>query len=176
MKRRASSPPDAAAPGPGQESVWDYPRPPRVEASPRLVEVHFGGILLASSRRALRVLETSHPPVYYLPPEDVRMEVLAPSDRHSWCEWKGLASYYHVVVPAAPGSAGGRAENGAWFYPDPTVPYKEIRGHVAFYPDVMEACFVDGERVQAQPGGFYGGWITSEVVGPFKGAPGTSQW
>src|ERR1700687_2451575 len=121
----------------------------------------------AAARRAVGVRAPSPPPVYYLPPEDVRMEVLAPSDRHSWCEWKGLASYYHVVVPAAPGSAGGRAENGAWFYPHPTVPYKEIRGHVAFYPDVMEACFVDGERVQAQPGGFYGGWVNRERVGLF---------
>jgi uncharacterized protein (DUF427 family) len=173
MKRRASSPPDAEAPGPGQESVWDYPRPPRVEASSRLVEVHFGGIQLAASRRSLRVLETSHPPVYYLPPEDVRMELLLPSDRQSWCEWKGLASYYHLVSPA---SVGGRVENGAWYYPDPTVPYKEIRNHIAFYPHVVDACYVDGERVEAQPGGFYGGWITRDVVGPFKGAPGTSHW
>ena len=194
MKRRAGYPPDAVAPGPGQESVWDYPRPPRLEASPRLVEVHFGGIQLAASRRAMRVLETSHPPVYYVPPEDVRMECLLPSDRQSWCEWKGLASYYHLVVPpsagavaaAAAGGAGGtgaarasaghRAENGAWYYPDPTVPYKEIRQFVAFYPHAVDACYVDGERVQAQPGDFYGGWVTRDVVGPFKGAPGTSHW
>jgi uncharacterized protein (DUF427 family) len=173
MKRRASFPPDAVAPGPGQESVWDYPRPPRVEASSRLVEVHFGGIQLAASRRALRVLETSQPPVYYLPSEDVRMEFLLPSDRQSWCEWKGLASYYHLVSPS---SAGGRVENAAWYYPDPTVPYKEIRNYIAFYPHAVEACYVDGERVQAQPGGFYGGWITRDVLGPFKGAPGTSDW
>jgi uncharacterized protein (DUF427 family) len=176
MKRRAGSQPRAETPGPGQESVWDYPRPPRVEASPRLVEVHFGGIRLAASRRAQRVLETSHPPVYYVPPEDVRREYLQASDRRSWCEWKGLASYYHVAVPGSPESAGRIAENAAWFYPDPTVPYKEIRGYIAFYPHLMDACYLDGERVQAQPGDFYGGWITSDVVGPFKGAPGTSHW
>jgi uncharacterized protein (DUF427 family) len=176
MKRRASPPPQAETPGPGQESVWDYPRPPRVEASSRLVEVVFGGVQLAASPRALRVLETSHPPVYYLPPEDVRTEYLHPSDHHSWCEWKGLASYYHVVVPRSSESAGRSAENAAWYYPDPTVPYKEIRGYIAFYPHLVDACYLDGERVQAQPGDFYGGWITSEVVGPFKGDPGTSHW
>ena len=190
MKRRAGYPPDAVAPGPGQESVWDYPRPPRLEASSRLVEVRFGGIQLAASRRALRVLETSHPPVYYVPPEDVRMEYLLPSDRQSWCEWKGLASYYHLEAPAAAeaaaasaaggGAAGAsarrRAENGAWYYPDPTVPYKEIRNYIAFYPHAVDACYVDGEQVQAQPGDFYGGWITRDVVGPFKGGPGTSHW
>src|ERR1700686_265184 len=109
MKRRANYPPDAELPGPGQESAWDYPRPPRVEASSRLVEVHFGGIQLAASRRALRVLETSHPPVYYVPPEDVRMECLLPSDRQSWCEWKGLASYFHLVAAAATPATSPRA-------------------------------------------------------------------
>jgi len=177
MKRRIGSrPPQADQAGPGQESVWDYPRPPRVEPSSRLVEVRFGGVQLAASRRSLRVLETSHPPVYYLPPADVRMEHLLASDCRTWCEWKGLASYYHVVVPATPESAGRRAENAAWYYPDPTVPYKEIRGYVAFYPHAMDACFVDGERVESQPGDFYGGWITRDVVGPFKGAAGTSHW
>ena len=193
MKRRANYPPDAETPGPGQESVWDYPRPPRVEASTRLVEVRFAGIELAASRRALRVLETSHPPVYYLPPEDVRMECLVPSDRRNWCEWKGLASYYHLVAPAAaaaaavaagaPGtvaaagaSARRRSENGAWYYPDPTVPYKELRNYIAFYPHAVDACYLDGEQVRAQPGDFYGGWITRDIVGPFKGAPGTSHW
>ncbi|MBV8199600.1 MAG: DUF427 domain-containing protein, partial [Acidobacteria bacterium] len=121
MKRRASPLPEAAAPGPGQESVWDYPRPPRLEASPRLVEVHFGGVQLAASRGALRVLETSHPPVYYLPPGDVRTECLQASERRSWCEWKGLASYYHVAVPASSAGPGRSAENAAWYYADPTV-------------------------------------------------------
>jgi uncharacterized protein (DUF427 family) len=172
MKRRsASQPPPAEQPAPGQESVWDYPRPPRVEPCSRLIQVQFSGILIAESRQSLRVLETSHPPVYYLPRADVRMEFLVASDRHSWCEWKGLTSYYHVVVPG-----GHRAADAAWFYPDPTVPYKEIRDYVAFYPHAMEACRVDGERVEAQPGDFYGGWITRDVVGPFKGGQGTSGW
>ncbi len=170
-RRDAPRPPQIEEPGPGQESVWDYPRPPRLEPSPRLIEVHFGGVQLAASRRSLRVLETSHPPVYYLPPGDVRMDLLLPSPRRSWCEWKGLASYYHVVVPDTK-----RAENAAWYYPDPTVPYKEIRDHIAFYPHLMDACLVDGERVQPQPGDFYGGWATHDVVGPFKGGPGTSDW
>jgi uncharacterized protein (DUF427 family) len=113
------------------------------------------------------------------------MECLLPSDRQSWCEWKGLASYYHLVAPApaaaaAAGEAGAsarrRVENGAWYYPDPTVPYKEIRNYIAFYPHAVDACYVDGEQVQAQPGDFYGGWITRDVVGPFKGGPGTSHW
>jgi uncharacterized protein (DUF427 family) len=166
----AQQPPQASPAGPGQESVWDYPRPPRIEASSRLIQVDLCGVRLAESRRSLRLLETSHPPVYYLPPEDVRMEHLLPSDRHSWCEWKGLTSYYLV-------EAGGcRREDAAWYYPDPTVPYKEIRHYVAFYPHAMDACFVDGERVQPQPGDFYGGWITGDVVGPFKGPDGTSGW
>jgi uncharacterized protein (DUF427 family) len=156
--------------GPGQESVWDYPRPPRLEASPRLIQVDLCGVRLAESRRTLRVLETSHPPVYYVPPEDIRMEHLRRSGRQSWCEWKGLACYYHLEV------GGCRREDAAWYYPDPTVPYKEIRQYVAFYPHAMDGCFVDGERVQAQPGDFYGGWITADIVGPFKGAPGTSGW
>jgi uncharacterized protein (DUF427 family) len=168
--RSSPQPPRASPAAPGQESVWDYPRPPRVEPSPRLIQVDLCGVRLAESRRTLRVLETSHPPVYYVPPEDVRMEHLLPSSQHSWCEWKGLASYYLVEV------GGCRREDAAWYYPDPTVPYKEIRHYVAFYPHAMDACFVDGERVQPQPGDFYGGWITGDVVGPFKGSPGTSGW
>jgi uncharacterized protein (DUF427 family) len=171
MKRRlGSQPPRAEVPGPGQESVWDYPRPPRLEPCARLVQVEFGGIPLVETRRSLRVLETSHPPVYYVPPADVRMQHLVASDRHSWCEWKGLASYYHVVA------GGRRSEDAAWYYPDPTLPYKEIRGYIAFYPHAMDGCFVDGERARPQPGDFYGGWITRDVAGPFKGPPGTSDW
>jgi len=168
--RPASSPPRIEVPGPGQESVWDFPRPPRVEASSRRIRVEFGGVPLVDSRRSVRVLETSQPPVYYVPAEDIRMEHLVASNRHTWCEWKGLASYYDVVV------GGRRCENAAWYYPDPTLPYKEIRGYVAFYPNAMDACFVDEERVQPQPGDFYGGWITRDVVGPFKGGPGTADW
>lgn len=156
--------------GPGQESVWDYPRPPRIEETAMQVKVVFNGEVIADTRRARRVLETSHPPVYYIPPEDVRMEYLTETGRRTWCEWKGQAGYYNL-------SAGGmRAENAAWFYPDPAPGYETIQGYVAFYPGKMDACTVDGERVQAQPGDFYGGWITSGIIGPFKGGPGTASW
>ena len=157
-------------PGPGRESVWDYPRPPRLEDSPKYIQVFFNGQLIAETRRAKRVLETSHPPVYYIPPEDVKMEVLTETGRSSWCEWKGRAGYYTVTV------GDRQVANAAWFYPDPTPPFAAIKDHVAFYPGLMEACYVDGERVQAQPGGFYGGWITADIVGPFKGGPGTVGW
>jgi uncharacterized protein (DUF427 family) len=191
MKRRIRPVPPSppAVPGPGQESVWDYPRPPRLEACTRLIQVELGGVLLAESRRTLRALETSHPPVYYLPPADVRMDCLVPSERRSWCEWKGLAGYYHVVLPAPAGPvaaalsehhgvapAARRVENAAWYFSDPTLPYKEIRDYVAFYLYAMDSCRVDGEIAQAQPGDLYGGWITRDIVGPFKGDPGTSHW
>jgi uncharacterized protein (DUF427 family) len=152
------------------ESVWDYPRPPRLEASRRLVRVEFAGEVIAETTRAYRVLETSHPPVYYIPPEDVRSESLRPSRRHSFCEWKGRASYYDLVV-------GEReVRDAAWYYPDPTSRFASIRDCVAFYPSRVDAAFVDGERVQAQAGDFYGGWITAEIEGPFKGGPGTAGW
>ena len=155
-----------------QESVWDYPRPPRVEASPRRVRVELGGGAIADSTRAFRVLETSHPPVYYLPLDDVVEGALRPSGGGStFCEWKGSATYYDVV-----GLDGSVAPRAAWTYLDPRPGFEEIRGHVAFYPARVDACFVDDERVEAQEGDFYGGWITSDVVGPFKGAPGTSGW
>ena len=155
---------------PGQESVWDYPRPPRLEKTDRRIEVVFGGVTLAYATRARRVLETSYPPVYYVPPEDIGMEHLAPSGSTSFCEWKGRARYYDV-------SGGGRTEErAAWFYPQPTPRFREITGHVAFYPSKMDACWVDGERVEAQPGDFYGGWITPDIVGPFKGGPDTRGW
>ena len=157
-------------PGAGQESVWDYPRPPRVEATAQRVEVVFNGEVIADTRRARRVLETSHPPVYYIPPEDIRMEYLAKTGRRTWCEWKGQAGYYDVHV------GGRRVENAAWFYPNPAPGYDPIRGHVAYYPGKMDACYEDGERVQAQPGDFFGGWITGNIVGPFKGGPGTVGW
>lgn len=154
--------PDRIAPGPGQESVWDYPRPPRLEDSARHIEVVFNGVTIADSRRTKRVLETSHPPVYYIPPADVRREYLTPTDRVTICEWKGHASYYTVAV-------GGKvAANAAWYYPDPTPPYAALKEYIAFYPGEMDACFVDGERVEPQPGDFYGGWITRDIVGPFK--------
>jgi uncharacterized protein (DUF427 family) len=152
------------------ESVWDYPRPPRVEPSTRKVRVVFNGVTIADTTRALRVLETSHPPVYYIPPEDVRTEHVRPSRRRTFCEFKGEARYYDVMV-------GGRvARDAAWFYPRPVAPYEKLRDHVAFYPSRVDACYVDDEQVQPQPGDFYGGWITGDVTGPFKGGPGTSGW
>lgn len=157
-------------PGPGQESVWDYPRPPRVEATSRRVRVVFGGVVIADTRRALRVLETSHPPAYYLPPDDIQMAYLTPTSRRSYCEFKGAAGYYTVQVGEQ------RAENAAWFYAHPAPGYEALAGYVAFYPGRMDVCYVDDERVTAQEGDFYGGWITSEIVGPFKGAPGTWGW
>jgi uncharacterized protein (DUF427 family) len=160
----------AIKPGPGQESVWDYPRPPRLEPSEKHIQVVFGGVVIAETRRALRILETSHPPVYYIPPEDVKLEHCAPTQRSTVCEWKGAASYYTIT-------AGGKmAQHAAWYYPRPTHPYEALAGYVAFYPGMMDACYVDNERVQAQAGDFYGGWITSEIVGPFKGEPGTLGW
>ncbi|WP_298402903.1 DUF427 domain-containing protein [uncultured Chloroflexus sp.] len=157
-------------PGPGQESVWDYPRPPRLEPTSRRIRVIFAGITLVDSRRAIRVLETSHPPVYYVPPADVQMAFLRPNLARSFCEFKGIATYYDVVV-------GERsAVQAAWSYLDPTPDFASIRGYLAFYAAPMDACYVDDEQVTPQPGGFYGGWITSDIVGPFKGGSGTWGW
>jgi uncharacterized protein (DUF427 family) len=153
-----------------KESVWSYPRPPRVEESQRSVRVVLGGEVIAESTRAKRVLETSHPPVYYIPIEDIRLGVLIPSERTTFCEFKGGARYYTV-------QAGGRVEeNAAWYYPDPSAGFEGIANHVAFYPARMDECTVDGERVRPQAGGFYGGWITSDIEGPFKGERGTTGW
>jgi uncharacterized protein (DUF427 family) len=156
--------------GADRESVWDYPRPPRVEDSDRHIQVIFNGQTIADSPRTRRVLETSHPPTYYLPPEDVRMEDFVSSTRRTVCEWKGQAVYYSIVVD------GRTAENAAWSYPEPTAPFASIRGYIAIYPHEMDACLVDGEKADPQPGGFYGGWVTSDLVGPFKGGSGTLGW
>lgn len=157
-------------PGPGQESVWDYPRPPRLEDAPKHIQVVFNDVVIADTRRAKRVLETSHPPVYYIPPEDVKLDYLTPSARNSWCEWKGQASYYSLSV------GDKRVENVAWYYRQPASRFEALKDYIAFYPSSMDACYVDGERVQAQAGDFYGGWITNDIVGPFKGEPGTMGW
>lgn len=157
-------------PGPGQESVWDYPRPPRLEAVEQPIRVVCGGQVIANSAHAMRVLETSHPPVYYIPPTDVELSMLSPAEGTSFCEWKGLARYFDVLVQDS------RIKNAAWAYLTPSKTFATIRGYLAFYPQLMEACFVGDEQVQAQEGGFYGGWITSNIVGPFKGAPGTLGW
>jgi uncharacterized protein (DUF427 family) len=154
------------------ESVWDYPRPPRVEPSSRLVRVVLGGAVIAETTRSHRVLETSHPPVYYVPLDDVAAGALEPSRcGGSFCEWKGAASYFDAI-----GGDGRRVERAAWTYPRPSTGFESIRDAVAFYPALMDECTLDGELVLAQEGGFYGGWITSEIVGPFKGGAGTSGW
>jgi uncharacterized protein (DUF427 family) len=157
-------------PGPGQESVWGYPRPPRAETVRRQCEVIFGGQTIAITLTPVRVLETSHPPVYYFPPDSVVGGALVPIDRTSYCEWKGMASYFDVV------RRDERAPAAAWTYRDPKPGYEILRDHVAFYAAAMDACLVDGELVRPQPGGFYGGWVTSDVVGPFKGEPGSEGW
>lgn len=153
-----------------RESVWDYPRPPRLEPSTRRVRVQVEDIWIADTTRAYRVLETSHPPTYYLPPEDVQMIVLKPESTATFCEWKGQASYYSLQI-------GQRfIRNVAWAYLAPTAPFSALAGYIAFYPSRVDACFIDEEQVVAQPGDFYGGWITSEIEGPFKGGPGTRGW
>jgi uncharacterized protein (DUF427 family) len=152
------------------ESVWEYPRPPRLEPSPRRIQVKLGDAVVADSTRAYRVLETSHAPVYYLPLDDITPGALEPSaGRGSFCEWKGAASYYDVVA------GGRRLARAAWAYATPASGFAPIAGYVAFYPTELE-CTVDGERARPQEGGFYGGWITDDILGPFKGGPGTSGW
>jgi uncharacterized protein (DUF427 family) len=155
---------------PGQESVWDYPRPPRVENCARRIRVIFDGIVIADSTNSKRLLETSHPPVYYIPPEDVRMELLVKSPHNSFCEWKGAASYYSIKTEKR------SVEDTAWCYHSPNPAYAVIKDHLAFYASRVDECFVDEERVEAQSGDFYGGWITKNIVGPFKGEPGSWGW
>ena len=165
----------AEVPGPGQESVWDYPRPPAVVPSTEHVVVVLGVTVVADTRRALRVLETSHPPTYYLPLADVAPGALVPvPGAQSFCEFKGRAGYYDVV---GADTDGGRLvrPRGAWGYPHPARGYEALADHVALYPAGL-LCTVDGERVEAQEGDFYGGWRTSRVVGPFKGGAGTRGW
>jgi len=156
--------------GPGQESVWDYPRPPSAEVTDRHVVVELAGHVLADTRRAVRVCETSHPPVFYVPRDDVTPGVLERGRGGSECEWKGAATYWDVVLD------GRRWAGVAWSYEDPSPGYEHLRGAVAFYPGAVDRALVDGEQARPQPGGFYGGWITDDVVGPFKGAPGTLGW
>ena len=157
------------------ESVWDYPRPPRLEPTTSHLRIVHGGITVAETHRALRILETSHPPVFYLPPQDIRMDLLRPSDaRQSFCEFKGLAVYWNLVLDDP--FLQTIVPNVAWSYPQPSPTYAALRDHLAFYPGKVDECWVDGEQVQPQAGDFYGGWITSRVRGPFKGGPGTRGW
>ncbi len=163
-------PHNIVVPGPGQESAWDYPRPPAVKPDGRLVTVILGGEEIARSSRTIRILETSHAPTFYIPPGDVRVELLEPSRRTSFCEYKGRAVYFNI-------RAGGRySEDAAWCYPEPQPGYGSIAGFFAFYAGSVDRCTVGGQIVKPQPGGFYGGWVTPEVVGPFKGEPGTMWW
>lgn len=152
------------------ESVWQYPRPPALEPAARSVRIVFAGRTIAETSAAYRVLETSHPPVYYLPRAAFTGCDLEPAPGRSFCEWKGEARYWSI-------RAGGRvAERAAWGYPDPAPAYAAIRDHLAVYAGAMDRCFVGDEAVTPQPGGFYGGWITGDLVGPFKGGPGSMGW
>ena len=164
-------PPWAEPTAAGQESVWDYPRPPRLAPDRRHVVVRFGETVIADTRGAIRVLETASPPTVYLPPTDIAREHLRQAPGSSGCEWKGLASYRTVR------SEDGRvAEQAAWSYEKPFAEFEAIRGYVSFYPAQLD-CFIDGEAVHPQGGGFYGGWVTSEIVGPWKGdAAGSAGW
>jgi len=162
--------PQRIEPAPGQESVWDYPRPPALEATSNLLRVEFGGLTIAETTHAFRVLETSQPPAYYFPPDDVDLSHLVATSQRTFCEWKGQAHYFTVV-------AGDReSPDAVWSYGSPVERFAPITGYLAFYPQRVDACFVDGELVQANEGGFYGGWITSKIVGPFKGGPGSAGW
>ncbi|GAA1960797.1 DUF427 domain-containing protein [Agromyces allii] len=157
-------------PAPGQESVWDYPRPPRLEAVDVRVTITLGGAVVVDTGDVLRVLETSHPPVYYLPIGDFVPGTVVPASGSSFCEFKGSARYFDVV--AGP----HRAARAAWEYPSPSPGFERLSGRIAIYAGLVDTCTVDGETVVPQPGGFYGGWITSNVVGPFKGGPGSMGW
>lgn len=159
----------AETPGPGEESVWDYPRPPALVPESRPVEVRFKGLTLAQSTEAVRVCETGSPPTLYVPPSDVELTYLSPSRRRTFCEWKGKALYLTLETTEA------TVEDVAWIYPQPFTEFSRIAGWISFYPGKLD-CFLGSEAVRPQAGGFYGGWVTHEVIGPFKGAPGTGHW
>ncbi|MGI8938691.1 MAG: DUF427 domain-containing protein [Iamia sp.] len=158
------------SPGPGQESVWDYPRPPRLEPTPRRLVVEHGGRTIADTTHGLRVVETSQAPGYYLPEADVDLTLLRAAAPQSFCEWKGVATYSDVVVGDAVAPAA------AWTYLDPVPAFDGLRGHWAFYPQSLDRCLVDGELVRPMEGGLYGGWVTDDIVGPIKGGSGTGFW
>jgi len=159
-----------ADPASKKESVWDYPRPPRLELTGRLLCVEFAGEIIAQTRLAYRVLETSHPPTYYIPPADIQRHFLSASNHRTFCEFKGQAHYWTLIV------GDRRSENAGWHYPNPTASFIPIRNYVAFYPSRVDACYVDNQKVTPQDGDFYGGWITPDIIGPFKGKAGTAGW
>ncbi len=162
--------PNPISPKSGQESVWDYPRPAILQDTNKQIRVIFNDIVLAETNKAKRVLETSHPPGYYIPSEDIKLEHLIATPKKSWCEWKGLCQYYDISV------GDKYVTHAAWRYIQPSNNFVAIQEYYAFYPSLMDACYVNDELVIPQPGGFYGGWITSDIVGPFKGEPGTMGW
>jgi uncharacterized protein (DUF427 family) len=162
--------PEPEKPGPGQESVWDYPRPPRLEEFRGSITVELGGHTVASTTRGWRVLETSHPPTYYLPRDSFAEGALRPAPGSSWCEWKGQAGYFDLVAGTTV------AAKAAWTYDNPTAGFEPIAGAIAVMAAAVDRCTVNGEVVTPQPGGFYGGWVTSWVTGPFKGIPGSMGW
>jgi uncharacterized protein (DUF427 family) len=170
MRRDLPSGVVPVAPGPGQESVWSYPRPPAVEATGEHVVVELAGLVICDTWRPLTVLETAHPPTYYLPLTDWRTDILRPTRGSTFCEWKGVATYFNLLVGEA------KVATAAWTFSSPTPAYAALTEHIALYPAAVDRCLVDGEVVRPQPGGFYGGWITDRVVGPFKGGPGTRGW
>ncbi|RPI18109.1 MAG: DUF427 domain-containing protein [Ignavibacteriae bacterium] len=157
-------------PGPGQESVWDYPRPPKIEDTSKNIKIIFNKVVIVNTTHAKRVLEKSHPPVYYIPREDVETGYLSPAENKTYCEWKGQASYFHLNVGEK------QARYACWTYPNPIPAFAELKNHLAFYAQKMDECYVNCELVTPQPGKFYGGWITKEITGPFKGEPGSESW
>jgi uncharacterized protein (DUF427 family) len=163
--------PSPIEPKAGQESVWDYPRPPALEPVTKPLRIVHGGEVIAETTRGFRVLETSHPPVYYFPPEDCQLQWLPRGVGQSFCEWKGLAGYVDFEMPGHP-----RQSQVGWYYADPNRRFAPIARYLAFYAGPFDACYVGDERVTPQPGGFYGGWITPDIVGPFKGVAGSMGW
>jgi uncharacterized protein (DUF427 family) len=162
--------PKRIEPGAGQESVWDYPRPPRLEKVSERLRVMFNGKTITDTVAGYRVLETSHPPVYYIPPDDIARQYLLTTSGSSWCEFKGHTKYWSLDVD------GRRVDNAAWSYPAPARAFADIAGYLAFYASKVDSCWVGEEQVLSQQGDFYGGWITSRIVGPFKGGAGTQGW
>lgn len=170
-RERGVNPPNGLAPnGKPFESVWDYPRPPRLESVDWRIRVEHAGVTIADAPRALRILETSQPPAYYIDRSFVNTEALKPSPSRTFCEWKGMASYVDVIAGEEPVIDTG------WYYEDPSADYAPLVGHYAFYAQRLDACYVDDELVTANEGTFYGGWVTVNVTGPFKGGPGTAHW